>query len=356
LRWLTKRDSPLHIRPRPEIVPWLMQFTGAAFRSRQRQRSTEALHELSQASLELHIALAQGGVQTSLERSGVLYLYETPTELRRIWNSFSKPMIEDLNLSQLGPVEAAEFEPAIKVSSAGAIYAPQEAQIDSLEYVRAVAEAARSHGARIALGTEVLDFDHDHSSVTRIHTTQGSIASRNVIIAAGAETGALGKRLGLKLPIAPAKGYHVDLANPPQFLLSRPIYMHESRVVATPYPGRLRLAGTLELVGFDPEVTRSRLESLRSAGQRNLHGVEKADVLHVWRGFRPTAPDGLPIIGRLRRFKNVVVASGHAMTGIALAPVTAVLVRELLEGTSLSYDVTLFAPERFMSRAGRRTA
>jgi D-amino-acid dehydrogenase len=70
-------------------------------------------------------------------------------------------------------------------------------------------------------------------------------------------------------------------------------------------------------------------------------------VIHRWSGLRPCAPDGLPIVGRPRAYGNLVVATGHAMMGFTLAPVTGVLVAELVAGVQPSDDVTFLDPDRF---------
>ncbi|HLB00515.1 MAG TPA: FAD-dependent oxidoreductase, partial [Bacteroidota bacterium] len=67
----------------------------------------------------------------------------------------------------------------------------------------------------------------------------------------------------------------------------------------------------------------------------------------VWAGLRPCSPDGLPYVGRTRKFKNLVTAAGHAMLGITLSPVTGKLVSEIVTGRTPSVDCTLLRPERF---------
>jgi len=43
-------------------------------------------------------------------------------------------------------------------------------------------------------------------------------------------------------------------------------------------------------------------------------------------------PDGLPAIGRLPRYRNVFVATGHNMLGLMLAPSTGQMVAGLVDG------------------------
>ena len=84
-----------------------------------------------------------------------------------------------------------------------------------------------------------------------------------------------------------------------------PVFMQEARVIAPPYPDRIRLAGTLELAGLDLGVDPVRVAAILRAARRNLPGLEGLQVRRVWRGLRPCAPDGLPIVGRPGRFENL---------------------------------------------------
>ena len=132
------------------------------------------------------------------------------------------------------------------------------------------------------------------------------------------------------MPIEGGKGYHVDL-EPAAGDPGRPVWFQESRVIATPLPGRLRLAGTLELAGLDESVSRVRVEAIVKAARKGIAGLDGRRVLEVWRGLRPCTPDGLPLVGRSETPDNLVLASGHAMMGLTLAPVTGRLVGEIVD-------------------------
>jgi D-amino-acid dehydrogenase len=346
IRWMTKRESPFFIRPRPPIVPWLLRFARAALSSEQVRGADELLRRFSRDSLELHSELLGRGVPTTLERRGVLYTYESAAGFEHAMALIPQAAERGLHLRALTAAEAQELEPAVADTIAGAVYSPEEGHLDSLLYVRAVADAAVAAGAELRLGVEVLDFRAADGRVAALETTAGTIEAETVVLAAGVWSRELGRRLGLAVPLEGAKGYHVELdgsERDPRI----PIYMHEARVIATPYPDRLRLAGTLELAGADPSIDPVRLATLQKAAARNLRVAADRRVTHVWRGFRPTPPDGVPLLGRPRRFSNLVVATGHAMTGVALAPLMARLVRELVEGEKPSYDLTLTNPDRF---------
>jgi D-amino-acid dehydrogenase len=118
-------------------------------------------------------------------------------------------------------------------------------------------------------------------------------------------------------------------------------------VIAPPLEGRVRLAGTLELAGLDLGVDRRRVAAVFRAGAECVPSLRSRGVVDVWRGLRPCTPDGLPAIGRARGLENVVLATGHAMMGLSLAPVTGLLVGEILGGAEAGADLRPLDPGRF---------
>jgi D-amino-acid dehydrogenase len=67
----------------------------------------------------------------------------------------------------------------------------------------------------------------------------------------------------------------------------------------------------------------------------------------IWYGYRPCSADGLPYIGKISTYRNVVVATGHAMLGLSLGAGTGKLVQEIIDEQTPSMDIRPFAVERF---------
>jgi D-amino-acid dehydrogenase len=187
-----------------------------------------------------------------------------------------------------------------------------------------------------------------------LDTTIGEIRPGQVVVANGAWTAELGRRLGVPIPVQGGKGYHVDLA-PSAGDPAIPVYLQEARVIATPYANRLRLAGTLQLTGLSMRMDRVRVLATLRSGIRTLRGIDHARVVEVWRGIRPCTPDGLPILGRSERLDNVVFATGHAMKGLHLAPETGRVIAQVILGEPTTRDLAPFSPDRFRRRSGRST-
>jgi D-amino-acid dehydrogenase len=338
LRWMFTPDSPFYLKPRLAVVPWLARFLAAARRA---DEGARVIRELSLASLALHAELATE-IDTSFERRGVLNVYSTE-------ESAAAGRLEaersGLRFKALDRAEALELEPALQAHTIGAVYYPNDAHCDSLRFVETVAAAAEAEGAEIRTGVEVRRLRRLNRAVA-LETSEGELRPSTAVLAAGAWTRQLARSVGVYVPLEGGKGYHVDLepsATDPRI----PVWLNESWAIATPLPGRLRLAGTLELAGLDLAINHLRAEAVRLGGERGLRGLEGRKVIDVWAGLRPCTPDGLPVIGTPAGAPGVVLATGHAMKGLSLAPVTARLVGELVAGEPPSHDLAPFRPDRF---------
>jgi D-amino-acid dehydrogenase len=352
LRWMWRRDSPFKLRPRTRLLPWLARFTAASTPVRA-ERAGALLVELTQRGVDLHYALADSGLETSLVRRGMIDAYETPVGIE-----FGRAEVaarhalgltgEVLTLEQL-----LEVEPSLSRDLAGGAFYPDEAHCDPLRFTHALGAAAIELGVDVRCRVEVLGIETAADRVSALRTTSGRLPVDEVVLAAGVWSPALARDLGLYLPIEGGKGYHVDFdAGPGSPRL--PVYMMESRVVATPLDGRTRLSGTLELDGLDTRVDPVRVEAIVRAGERHFPAIRGAVVRDVWRGLRPCAPDGLPLIGRVDGLENLVVATGHGMAGTTLAPITAQLVGEVLQGLPPTVDLEAMRPDRFRRVLTRR--
>ena len=121
----------------------------------------------------------------------------------------------------------------------------------------------------------------------------------------------------------------------------------EHRVAATPFDDGFRLGSMMELAGFDTSVPPRRIRQLAESAGHYLKEPVGHPVHETWYGWRPLTWDSLPIIGRLPRRRNAVLATGHHMLGMTLAPATGRLVAELVRDEVPHIDPTPFSPSRF---------
>jgi D-amino-acid dehydrogenase len=133
----------------------------------------------------------------------------------------------------------------------------------------------------------------------------------------------------------------------PATLLQRPLNLAEAHVGLSPFEGAVRVLGTMELSGINHRVRTRRLEALKRAPCAYLRDWQPGPIREEWCGPRPVTPDGLPFIGPLPGVANVLVAAGHAMLGITLAPATAEAVAALVVGERPQVALAPFRVDRF---------
>lgn len=348
VRFLFSPRSPFHVHPDPRLVPWLARFVRSAGPSRAR-RLTARMRRLAADSLRLHADYAAAGLDTGFQRRGALDVHLT----ERGWSRALAAAHPSADARWLDADQARELEPSLG-RLAGAVYHPEDAQVGSRSFVRSTLEAAARHGARVSWGTPVTRLVRAGARLCGVETAEGTVGADHVVLAAGLGSAALGRGIGLRLPLRGAKGYVVDLdvaGAAPRI----PVTFKERRVVATPYADRLRLSGTLELGDDTPTVNQRRVLAIRDAGRLGLPRLDVRRTLETWAGLRPSTPDGVPAIGRTGRADNLVVATGHGMWGLVLAPVTGELVAQGIVEDAPVLAETDFSPDRFAAptRAAR---
>lgn len=348
LDWLTDPGSPLFIKPRPsaELVRWLWQFRAACTREAM-LRTYRLRRELSLASLELYTRLAAlPGLEFGFAQRGLLLAFRTEAGLEEAQAELA--ILEKLGGrgELLDPAGLHERVPLLDSRLPGGVYLPDDAHITPGDFVRGLAREAQQGGAWLHTGTEVLEIERRRDRATRVSTTRGDFTCDELVLAAGAWTPELGRALGLRLPLQPAKGYSITVERPQEFGRN-PVILGEARVGVTPMGDWLRFAGTLELAGLDLHVRQRRVDAIRRAVHAYLPELPDTPLVEIWRGLRPLTPDDLPIIGRPARISGLVLATGHGMKGMSQGPITGELVAQLLSGEPSAFDLSPFSPDRF---------
>jgi D-amino-acid dehydrogenase len=353
IRWMFDSTSPFYLRPRPAVLPWLSRFLMAA-KPRRAAAATKVLLDLTTASLYLHREYVQAGVPTGYETRGILDIFEDEATFAAAQAKVAAAAdrLVGLTAQPMSGDEAREMTPSLSQAVVGAMFFGQEGHCDGRQFVEAVAGAAAAAGAEVHVSQPVRRLRHVAGKVTSVDVGNETYTPGTVVLAAGAWSRALAKEVGLRIPIEAGKGYHIDI-EPSTADPELPVFMTEARVIATPLAGRLRLSGTLELAGLDTTINAKRAQAVRVAVERVLPHVEGRTSIDTWSGLRPCAPDGLPVIGRSHRLSNLVVATGHAMMGLAMAPITGRLIAELLDDQPTRLDLAPLSPDRF-SIGGRR--
>jgi D-amino-acid dehydrogenase len=247
----------------------------------------------------------------------------------------------------LDPAGLAAADPEVTLAAAGGVLYPQDAHLSPEAFLDWLTRDVERLGGEVHRGMELERLETRGNRVTTARFQSGTVDCDEVVMAGGVWSGRLLSTLGVRLPLQPGKGYSLTLENPPQLPRLCSILV-EGKVAVTPMGGRLRLAGTMELGQWDESVNPARVRGIRRTARAFLPALEGADLEAppVWVGHRPCSPDGLPYVGRWPRLANLTIATGHAMMGLSLAPVTGSLVAQAVDGESNPL-LDLLRPDRF---------
>jgi D-amino-acid dehydrogenase len=166
----------------------------------------------------------------------------------------------------------------------------------------------------------------------------------HVVVATGARSAQFARQCGDSVPLDTERGYHVRYPGAQQ-LISRPVGWAERGFYMTPMSDGIRVAGTVELGGFSTTRNRSLIDLLTFSSKRALPALDTPD--NNWLGFRPTLPDGVPVLGRSRASERVIYAFGHQHLGLTLAGVSGRIVADLIARRTPPLDLAPYAATRF---------
>lgn len=350
LKWMWNPESPFYIQPRlsRDLLGWGFKFWRAANRAHV-QRSAPLLRDLSLASRSCFQELAaERNNDFGLVQKGLLMLCKTGHALVEEAGTAAQARELGLPVEVLDAQQAAALDAGVRMDIAGGVYFPKDCHLNPAQFTASLTRELERLGARFEWNATVLGWRCGGAGIAAVRTQRGEFQADQYVLAGGSWSPLVARELGLKLPIQAGKGYSLTLPRPRQLPSICAIFT-EARVAVTPMGDALRFGGTMEIAGLNDAINPRRVQGIIKAAPRYYPDFREEDFagLQPWRGLRPCSPDGLPYLGRPKRHPNLVVATGHAMVGLSLGPITGRLVAELLAGEKPAFDLALLHPERY---------
>lgn len=350
LKWMWNPESPFYVKPRlsRDLLDWCWKFWRAA-NAAQVQRAAPLLRDLSFASRACFEELAAlPGNDFGLVQKGLVMLCKTQHALDDEAKMAAQARILGIPAQVLDARQTAELDPGVRMEVAGSVYFPKDCHLSPGRFMAGLKAQLEKLGAVFAWETEVTGWALDAGRITAVRTNRGEFAGDEFVLAGGSWSPETARGLGLKIPMQAGKGYSLTLTQPRQLPQICAIFT-EARVAVTPMDGRLRFGGTMEIAGLNDDINPVRVRGIIKSVPRYYPEFTERDFegIQPWRGLRPCSPDGLPYLGRTRRFANLTLATGHAMMGLSLGPITGRLVSEIISGEKPSQEIGLLDPDRY---------
>jgi D-amino-acid dehydrogenase len=334
---LFARNQALRFRPSadPRLWSWSLLFLRQCTEERARI-NTLRKHRLCMYSQRiLHETIAGNNLQYDRISRGILYFHRSQESLEKGISHMQILADDGQEIRLLDRTQVVELEPSLATAGeriAGGIYCPTDETGDCSKFAAAIAAACERRGAEFRYGSAVLGFEADGDRITAVYTSQGDMRADIYVMCLGNESAILARRLGVKLPIYPIKGYSLTI----------PIGNHEhpptigsvdenNLVAISRFGDRMRVTATAEFAGYDTRYTARDFDFMLSVAKDLYPDGADYDSALPWAGLRPMTPEGTPIIGR-GRLGNLYFNTGQGHMGWTMSHGSARITADLIAG------------------------
>jgi glycine oxidase len=288
------------------------------------------------------------GIDVELRTEGTLVIASTADDQARLHHHLVFQQKLGLPLHWISAAETRRREPHLAGKLAGAVWSPEDHQVDNRKLATALRIAAERAGAIIREHTPVKEISILGPRADGVVLEDGTkIAADAVVLAAGAwSRGIAGLASELRPPVRPIKGQMLALRMDPASPLINHVLWAPGVYLVPRRDGRLIVGATVEEKGFDTSLTAGGLLSILDAAWRTVPAIEELPIDETWVGHRPGSRDDAPILGP-GPLDGLVYATGHHRNGILLAPVTADAIARLVLDGVVEPAIRRFGVERF---------
>jgi glycine/D-amino acid oxidase-like deaminating enzyme len=290
-------------------------------------------------------------------KGGVVVARNDDAELLRLATSQRQ---HGVDARVVGSSELHELEPYLHPQFHSGVFYPQDAQCQPMLAAAHVIRTVVARGGSLVSQAKVTEVLVRDSVAYGVQTSQGKFLAPIIVNATGTWAGEIARMAGSDLPIAPRRGFILVTEPAPKYIFHK-VYdsdyvanvassdadLQTSTVVEGTRSGTILIGASRERVGFDGSMNYQILRTLAAQAISLFPVLKDLQLLRAYRGFRPYAPDHLPIVGEDAQIKGLWHSAGHEGAGIGLAPGSAALITDEILGRRSFMDASVFSPQRF---------
>jgi D-amino-acid dehydrogenase len=341
---LTRRDLGISVKPSldPAFIAWMGAFLLECRPSRVAVNTRRKLRMALYSLRCINEIEAHTGIDYDARKHGIVYFHRTQEALDK--GAAHMRILAD-NGAQLEVVDRdrlGEIEPALahaKDRIAGAIYAPMDQTGDSAKFARRLAAwLAGNRNVRFAWRTTVTGLEVEAGRIVHARTDGEAIEADAFVMALGCESPVLARRLGVRLPITPVKGYSITVPIVDGSRAPRMGGVDEEKLMGYSRLGdRLRVTSSAEFVGLDRGHAPENFRTVLALAEELFGPALDLDGAQCWAGLRPMTPTSVPILGPAGP-GNFFLNVGHGHLGWTMAAGSGKFVADMVAGRTPDID------------------
>ena len=349
-KMLLSRNEPLFLQWRylPRLLPFLIKYLGFARKDHIAHCARSMSYLLSDSRAQ-HQSLAKG---TGAERfisdedfcfgygTEASYLADEPGRALRRAHGYEIEELDGAAYAGRDPLYSTQFAKVVCYKNSGRISDPGA-------YLATLLAHFQAEGGTV-LAAQIDDIELQDGVYKALITDQGPVAGDHIVLAMGAWSGKMAKKLGIKrLALESERGYHIELHNP-SAMPKAPMMVAAGKFVVTPMEGRIRCAGVVEFASTEAPAQDRPLDLVKRQIAALFPDLTY-EHMSEWMGRRPATTDSLPLIGPATAIGNGHMAFGHQHIGLTAGPKTGRLIADMVSNQPNNADLSAFDPTRYQA-------
>ena len=275
-------------------------------------------------------------INPELLRSGMLILDDNQVDNGLAWGKTYGIRVEQLDKNDL----IRHFPEVSQKICKSALWLNDVYQIRNPRLMKALKTLLDDMNVEIRLQSPVTKIRTHRGRVEGVDICCDRVDSRIVIVASGAWSSEVMSNLPSHLNVVPKRGQMLLFHGQDKFV--KPIVSGNGQYIIPRKDGRLLIGSTVEDVGFDKSTTDDAFRKLQAAALKLVPALANLPIEKHWAGLRPGSQDGIPTISDVPGIKGLFVNTGHHRNGLLLAPASARLMAELIQGHPPTFDPNPF--------------
>jgi len=305
---------------------------------------------LACASRDLYPEFAESlkdetGVDVELDTVGTLCLGFTRQDEEELRRRHQWQTGAGLQVEWVTGDDARRLEPCVAANARCALRFPRDIQVENRRLVDALVRSNEELGVQLVINTAVTALRIKDKRVCGVETSNGFVAAPIVVVAAGAWSSLIDSPSLPPIQVEPVRGQMLCFSADPH--IARHVIYSPRGYLVPRRDGRVLAGSTAERVGFDKRVTDDGVSAIRSMALEISAAIAGLPIIDSWAGFRPRAPDDLPVLGPWAEIGGLLYATGHYRNGILLAPITGLVIADAIVDETFPANLKAFSPNRF---------
>jgi len=312
---------------------------------------------LACASRDLYPAFAQSlqeeaGIDVELDRSGTICVGFTPLDEEELRRRYEWQAREGLQVEWLSGDEARRLEPCLTAKVTSALRLPNDCQVENRRLVEALVGANQKLEVELVTDCAVTALQIENETIRGVTTSSGFVAAPIVVVAAGAWSSLIDSPNLRPIQIEPVRGQMLCFStdSTADSHIARHVIYSPRGYLVPRRDGRVLAGSTAEHAGFEKRVTDAGTNAIKAMAFEVAPAMAGLSLVSSWAGFRPRAPDDLPVLGACEETKGLFYATGHYRNGILLAPITGEVIADAIADGITALGLSAFSPNRFDER------